>query len=928
MQRDLETNFAPIDEVILKIAVMENFTRTLGLEARERRLLLLMGCLVGILFCAYTVAKVQRDAIFLTEYGAMALPYAYVGVAIASLFFVWLEGRVARRFTRVGATRLNQYIAIGFSLLAAAVFPMARHQTAAVFYLWTGSQAMILLPHFWVLALDVWDSRRARRLFPLFSACGLLGGLLGGSIAGWLTPVVKRVGLMWILSALLIGAHLLTRSVDRHRKRLPSATDTAAAASRWEIFRRSRYIQLLAVALALSVVVATIVDFQFKYFAQRAYPDPHQLTEFLGKFYAAMNGLSLIFQVSVAGWLLRRMDLLTSTSIQPVAIMALGAWGVLGPNGRPVVLMRGVQGIFSQVLGKSSTEIYYMAVRPPERRVIKPAIDTLVERWSDAVVGVLLIVAFRLLGVGIPVLATVTVLMAAVWLVVLLGLHRQYRSAIQKALSTRWLEPEAVADSVRLPSARAALLQALRDEDERRILLALRLSEYTEHPEIVAAIRQSLSHSSPAVRATAVDLMERKGLPDLERRIEGFLRDPDESVRRAAVGYLLATSRQPTAFVRELLQGEDPALRRLALDALFDRPHLAPGAIPPQRIDEWIESGTREDRLLAARALGTLQDVAPVAPLLRLIRDPDPEIRRLALLSAIRRPRRDLLDPLLSLLLEAEWSGDARRALAAIGDPAVPALTRLLNGESGGRAQALAARTLAEIASHRAVDSLLHLARSKDRALRQLGFRNLSRVRVLRGEPVLPRALAHRMFLREMGEYQAALAPAARLQAQALPELRLLGESYREFADMALERAVRSLACWYEPRALFGVFERLRERKLGASGPALEYLNDILPRAVFRPVSRAFEEDPLEEGASRPLDPGELTEWIRAAWRTGDPWLRAMAVHVSRRAPALHESAFTIGENEGPVVRAELRARFGGEDAARLPGVEARTSSA
>ena len=908
--------------------VLENVTRSLGLETHERRLLLLMGGLVGILFCAYTVAKVQRDAIFLTEFGAMALPYAYVAVAVVSVLFVWLEGRVARRFTRVGSTRLNQYLAIGFSLLAATFFPIARRQTAAVFYLWTGSQAMILLPHFWVLAQDVWDSRRARRLFPLFSACGLLGGLVGGSIAGWLTPVVKRVGLMWILSGLLIGAHLLTRTVDKHRKHLPSATDTAAAASRWQIVRRSRYIQFLAVALALSVVVATIVDFQFKYFAQRAFPDPHQLTQFLGKFYAAMNGVSLLFQISVAGWLLRRMDLLASTSLQPVAILALGAWGALGSSGRPVVLMRGVQGVFSQVLGKPSAEIYYTAVRPPERRVIKPAIDTLVERWSDAVVGVLLIVAFRLMGVDVPVLVTVTVVLAAVWLAVLLGLHRQYRAAIQKVLSTRWLGPEAVADSVRQPSARAALLLALHDEDERRVLLALRLSEYATHPEIIDAMRQSLGHPSPAVRATAVEMMERKGLRDPERRIEGLIRDPNENVRRAAVGYLLTMSRQPVAFVRDLLRSEDPALRRVVLEALFDRPHEAPGAIAPQWIDERLASGSREDRLLAARALGTLPAMAPIKPLLRLIQDPDPEVRRLAILSATRRPRRDLLDPLLPLLLEPEWSDDARRAIAAIGDPAVPALTRLLSGESGARAQALAARTLAQIASHRAVDALLPLVRSNDHALRHLGFRTLSRVRVLRGEPVLPRALAHRMFLREIAEYRGALTPAERLRSQASPELRLLGESYREFADLALERAVRALACWYEPRALYGVFERLRERKLGAAAPALEYLNHVLPRAVFRSVSRAFEEDPTEEHVSQPIDPAELAEWIRGAWRSDDPWLRAMAVYVSRHAPSLTAGAFALGENEGPVVRAEHRARFGGEDAAKLPGVEARTPAA
>src|SRR5207237_399238 len=201
----------------------------------------------------------------------------------------------------LGARRLNEYVAILFSLAAAIAFPLQRHWTAGVFYLCTGSQAMILLPHFWVLALDVWYSRRARKLFPLFSACGLLGGLLGGSIAGWLTPLVKRVGLMWILSGLLIAAHLLTRHVDSHRRHHPSATDVAAAASRWQIFRRSRYIQFLAVTIALSVVVGTVVDFQFKYFAQRAFPDPHDLTEFLGRFYAAINGISLLFQLGLAG---------------------------------------------------------------------------------------------------------------------------------------------------------------------------------------------------------------------------------------------------------------------------------------------------------------------------------------------------------------------------------------------------------------------------------------------------------------------------------------------------------------------------------------------------------------------------------------------------------------------------------------------------
>src|SRR5690242_16677720 len=166
-----------------------------------------MGALVATLMCAYTIAKVLRDALFIAEFGALSLPYTYIGVALASVGFVWLEGVVARRFTRVRATRLNQYAAIGFGALAATLLPLSRHWTVVWFYLWTGSQAMMLLPHFWGVALDAWDSRRARHIFPLLAGCGLIGGLAGGAFSAWSTPLVQRVGLMWVMAALLAVAH-------------------------------------------------------------------------------------------------------------------------------------------------------------------------------------------------------------------------------------------------------------------------------------------------------------------------------------------------------------------------------------------------------------------------------------------------------------------------------------------------------------------------------------------------------------------------------------------------------------------------------------------------------------------------------------------------------------------------------------------------
>src|SRR6185295_3082719 len=350
--------------------LLDALTRRLSLEEHERRLLLLMGALVAILFCAYTIAKVLRDALFLAEFGALALPYGYIAVALAAAGFVWVESRVALRFKRVGATRFNQYAAIGFSLAAAAVFPFARHWTTAVFFVWAGSQAMMLLPHFWGLALDVWDSRRARSVFPLLGACGLIGGLAGGAYAAWATPVVKRDGLMWTLSGLLIVAHFLTRVIERHRARRTEPIAVAQTVSAWEIIRRSSYIKVLAAGLALSVVVSTLVDFQFKLYIQRLYPDPHALTQFFGKFYVGLNALSLAFQLSAGSWLMYRLGLGPTTGLQPVtAVMFVLGLG-LGAGWWIVLGVRWLQGVVFQTLGKSSAEIYYMAVHPHERRRI------------------------------------------------------------------------------------------------------------------------------------------------------------------------------------------------------------------------------------------------------------------------------------------------------------------------------------------------------------------------------------------------------------------------------------------------------------------------------------------------------------------------------------------------------------------------------
>src|SRR4029078_5462571 len=99
-----------------------------------------------------------------------------------------------------------------------------------------------------------------------------------------------------------------------------------------------------------------------------------------------------------------------------------------------VVALRWIQGVLSGPLGKSTAEIYYTPIRPSERRRIKPAIDTLVERWSDAAGGLLLILMLHALRVPVPAIAILTAALCGLWLIVLFLLDRQYGRAFRQIL--------------------------------------------------------------------------------------------------------------------------------------------------------------------------------------------------------------------------------------------------------------------------------------------------------------------------------------------------------------------------------------------------------------------------------------------------------------------------------------------------------------
>lgn len=895
--------------------------RSLQLDREERLLLLLMGALVALLFGSYTVAKVLRDSLFISAFGARALPFGYIAVATASVAFVWLEPRLARRMSHLGVSTVAQLFAIAMSIVAAIVYPVEKRWLAAAFYVWTGSQAMMLLPRFWVLALDVWDSGRARTIFPFLSGCGLVGGVAAGAFTSLATTEIGIGGLLWSLAGLLVAVLALSVFLPSRRPARSEAVPSGGE-SRLEIVFRSPLLRYLVAAVILSVLVATMVDFQFKYLAEKAYPSRGSLTRFLGAFHAGLNGFAMLVQFGAAGWILRHAGLGPSAALQTMSVLAFSLLSLAAPAWGVVLALRWVQGVTFQTLGKSVAEIYYMAVRPPERRRVKPAIDVIAERSADAVVGLLLVVLLHAIGVELKFLAGLTALLAAAWIGVQWRLHRKYMDAFGDSLARRWIEPEMAADSLRTKAARRVIREMLESGEEREVAVALDFCGVARDLGASPAIRACLGHPSVAVRAAAVRTMTALAIDDRDGTIRSFLREQDQRLKAASVEYLFERGADPSSLADELLEGDDPALRDYALESLASRPEVAVRTLTLDRIDRWLETGSPRDLATAGRALGLLRGPAAVARVRALLARNDLEAKRAALLAAAANGGAfELADAILPLVSVAELRPEMLEATSAMGDRAVPSLERRIEEKPGEGARAAAAHALSRIASQAAVAALVRLARSENPTTRHLGIRNLNRVRRARDHPVVPRPLVHRMFLRELLDYRTSLDRTLALAGCKEDELRLLAESYRESADRALERACRALGCWYEAPPIEGVYRGLRSREREGTAKAFEYLAAILPRTVFRTVRRLFQEAAFQKGdrgrarASRSgQDP--IVHCIERAWKGGDAWLRACAVRAARVVPGVDLGSFqSAGADEDPMVRAELESLAAGNRA-------------
>ncbi len=808
------------------------------------RLLLLGGQTIALgLTMAFLVVPVS--ALFLNEYGARALPYVYLVVAVAGVTLSAVMSRAQRRVSLAGLAQalLATYLVLvlaGWVVLATSdglwiTFPLLVLLTLSIpiGFMLVGSQAGRLL-----------DVRQMKAHFPRvaagFSVGFAIGGLAAAALVGPLGGPEPLLALDSLTALAMLGLARETARRYPAELRTPPVPSPASAPTpdpttsvRW--LRANRLVVLIFGYQVLSAAVTQLLDFMVWERAAVRYPDASDLARFQGVFGAVINVTSVAFVVLLAGWLLTRFGIGLGLAANPLGVLVLLAAttvvgftsGALSLTFFTLVCAQQVTDIsFSDGTTRASINATYQALPTGQRLRAQTVIEGAGVPVAMGSVGALLIV-FQLLDLEIRAIVATTFVLAIGWLVLAVLAYRAYGAKLRHVLTLRAWDP-----------------LGLRIDDDASRRAVEQLLESTDARDVHAAL----------------DALTDAGHADVSRHLLALLADPDPERRELGVE-VAATSER----LEEDAIGE--AVRRLLHD---DEPRVAMAAAA------------------ALAGLGAGRCEAGRSAWLAAIVSGEPAMVRAGLHAVVLLPHRYFVPYLVGLASEATASAELLDALAAQADLIGPRVAVLLDDPSVPRpTRERVIHVLGMSGTARARDALLAHLDDGDQSIVEAAARSL--LVLGHGESADEIQLERRL-------HDLARRTGCCLQILTLLEATKLTEPLRDALHDEIAAAARRaevlLEMVHDARAIGSGVAGLSSAVERERSSALEMLEVTVGRSVAGLALAIL--DPTVDAVTRrrllqrrePVPEASLEVWLRRLilddegfWH--DPWLGACALYAA-----------------------------------------------
>ncbi len=412
-------------------------------------------CVLG----GYFFLRPVRDAMGVSR-GMDELRWLFVVTSISSLVIVLLFGGVVSKLDR------RKFIPIGYLFVIVCLFAFSAllifdagagggligtdaetavsRRVGYTFYVWLSVINLFVNSLFWAYMVDVFNVDQGKRMFAFIGIGGTLGAIVGGwstnVISGMTESVYLPAGLMLIGAALFGAAIMVMLSLDKSATRSEYSTLSAMGSrdttdkpggeqiggSFWDgaaAVATSPYLLGIGAYVVLLAISNTMI-----YFTQAnvILDNTDTFSQRVGSF-AQFDMLAqiatLITQMFITTHLIRRLGVGWTLSILPVVTVAgfavLAVWPIYGV----MAIFQALQRATRYAVARPARETLFSVVPPTDKYKAKPVVDVFLYRAGD-VTGAGIDGALSTLGLALGWVAAATVPLAAIWVVLSVGLGK------------------------------------------------------------------------------------------------------------------------------------------------------------------------------------------------------------------------------------------------------------------------------------------------------------------------------------------------------------------------------------------------------------------------------------------------------------------------------------------------------------------------
>jgi hypothetical protein len=834
--------------------MIKKLTAWLGVYEEEIQLFLWTVLLLFLVRTSGIILNNYAETAFLKRYGVEYMPIVNMINAVAT---VMVMGFIAGLMQKIPGPRLLMWMFLfcGLSVSAIrAIIPFGIDLIYPILFMLKAQYEVLLALLFWNLANDLFNTQQSKRLFPLVTAGGVVGQILGSFGTPWFARTLRFDNLLLAYLVITLAGAVAVRLMAR---RFPAILIGGGMKKKgggekagmieeirkiWPMMKSSTLLKIMVLLTFMPNVVIPIINYQFNYAVNDQFASESGLIEFFGYFRGVLNIISLVILLFV-GKIYGRWGL-------PVALM-------FHPFNYVLAFMAFLFrfDVIAAVYARMSTQILRTTINIPAvavvtglfpesyRAMIRPFLRGTVVRIGLFLGSTLILISDKLFHPRYLSLVALPFVLA--WLSAPFWLKRRYTDILTDLVSGDMsdLKSMKMADIHQLfkdPAMRRQLRENFARSRPEDALWYGRLLKNMGDETLDAMVLAKLKTVDTETRIGLLDLLSVAG-PDAWRALESFAREDDPRLQQAAVAALARLTpveQRDAVDFAALIDAASPEVRAQAAAALLP---TAPGTYRPL-IQEWIADRDANNRKAGVIAAGVSGDDFFLPALSRLLNADIPADILTAVLQAMKQIHPPDLNQLAVRYLR-HVSPDVRHAALDAFEITEKAALRQVIPMLADASETVSRLAKAQIvnAPYQDGKQLIKSLSSPRRKIREeifriledLDIKGLDVVRFVKGQAE--------------GAYKYLIEAQAVGSLEESPVRRLLEDHLKQQGQLQVENIIRVLAVQDDSGKMRLVSRGLLSADARRRANSLEALGDILDKSIGRILTPLLDSSPLDQ---------------------------------------------------------------------------------